>query len=200
MKQVQETRKQTMEEYKDDENDDILSLSDLQMDEHGSEEVNTTFYQDFFGEEWSRNNKSSPVKQPVCDDNVKKQARKRKETNPMFRSKSGSFRYMRFKIDSGRSSWRSSSVSVMASKSMSRWQVFMSGFGSGKFPTKMDWLDIKTRQLRSRSTTKESQNVDHVGGEDSGGRRVIDRKKVWWRLVDVLGCGGGYERNTMVVV
>ncbi|KAI3799743.1 hypothetical protein L1987_35044 [Smallanthus sonchifolius] len=199
MKQVQETWKQTMEEYKDDEKDDILSLSDLQMDDHGPEEVNTTFYQDFFGEEWSRkiSNKNSPVKQPVCDD---KTAGKREETNPMFRSKSGSFRYMRFKIDSGRGSWRSRSVSVMASKSKSRWQVFMSGFGSGKFPTKMDWLDIKTRQLRSRSATKESQNVDHVGGEDSGGRRVSDRKKVWWRLVDVLGCGGGYERNTMVVV
>ncbi|KAJ0470527.1 hypothetical protein HanRHA438_Chr14g0674481 [Helianthus annuus] len=187
-----------MEKYNDEEHD-TLSLSDLHVDEDtiGSEEVTTTFYQDFFGvssEEWTHevSNKNSHVKQPICDDTDKSP-----ETYPVFRSNSGSFRYMRFKIGSRTGSWRSRSLSVMASRSKSRWQVFMSGFGSGKFPTKMDLIDIKTRQLRSKSTAKVSQHVDHVGTDDSGGRRV--RKTVWWRLVDVLGCGGGYEKNNMVV-
>ncbi|KAL8193211.1 hypothetical protein R6Q57_027115 [Mikania cordata] len=183
-----------MEEYKDHEDADTLSLTDLQMDEDTtgrSEEVKSTFYQDFFGFSIpNQNSVDSPgVRQPIHDDNVNRNpaAAKMEETNPMFRSNSGSFRYMRFKIGSSADPWRSRSLSVMASKSKSRWQVFMSGFGSGRFPTKMDLIDIKTRQLRSQSMTKVPQDVvDHGDGDGP----KICRKKIWWRLVDVLRCGG----------
>ncbi|KAK1409551.1 hypothetical protein QVD17_36077 [Tagetes erecta] len=175
-----------MDTSKDKEdNNTTLSFPNLQTDI----EMHTTFYKDFFGED---------KQQPLCDDDDNM-----KETNPMFRSNSGSFRYMRFKVagSSRRGSWRSSSLSVMASKSKSRWQVFMFGFGSGKFPTKMDLVDIKTRQLR----TKEVQNVDNINNNgvcrDINDGRMMSGKKVWWRLVDVLGCGGGYDqRNNMVLV
>lgn len=172
--------------------DNTLCFPNLQTDKNkniGSEEImNTTFFQDFFGEDMPKKHDQS-----LCDDDDKRE----EEPNPMFRSNSGSFRYMRFKLagSSRIGSWRSSSLSVMASKSKSRWQVFMSGFGSGKFPTKMDLVDIKTRQLQAQ----EVKNVDGVCREEGGGR-MMNGKKVWWRLVDVLGCGGGYERNNMVVV
>lgn len=174
--------KQQHKNHDDEEEHDTISLSDFHMDNDtktGSEEVinTSTFDQDFFGININSNEKME------------------EETNPAFRSNSGSFRYMRFKV--GSRSWRSSSLSVMASKSKSRWQVFMSGFGSGRFPAKMDMVDIKTRQLRTQSTAKVSGSDDRVCTEDRGGQRV--KKKVWWRLVDVLGCGGGSERNNMVV-
>ncbi|PWA95995.1 hypothetical protein CTI12_AA029590 [Artemisia annua] len=207
-----------VEEYKDDEADETLSLSDLQMDETDttrSEEVTTqtNFLQEFFGfdcEEWTPNTleNTSPRKlvsstQLVLDVNVTKPTTTKKvKTNPVFRSNSGSFKYMRFKMASSTSSGRSKSLSVMASKSKSRWQVFLSGFGSSKFPTKMDLDDIKSRQLRSESTTNTSQhvNVERVSKEEASGGRRTSGMKVWWRLVDVLGCGGGYEKDNKVAV
>ncbi|KAI3520100.1 hypothetical protein L1887_09324 [Cichorium endivia] len=178
-------------------------MSDLEMAEatYGPAKVNQDFYQDFFGfpsEEWVHNNyMNSPEKLvssrgPVPDDNDRKPETKVEESNPIFRSSSGSFKYMRFKIASRTGTWRSNSLSVMeksrmTSKSKSRWQVFMYGFGSGKFPAKMDLSDIKSRQLRQQSTTTVSRSVDHVVEEESSDQR--SRKKVWWRFVDVLGCG-----------
>ncbi|GKA62920.1 hypothetical protein Tco_0762439 [Tanacetum coccineum] len=206
-----------MEEYKNDEADETLSLSDLQMDDNDTtpcEEVpQTNFFQEFFGfdgDEWTPNTleNTSPRKlvsstQLVLDDNVTKPTTTKKEkTNPVFRSNSGSFKYMRFKMASSTGNGRSKSVSVMASKSKSRWQVFLSGFGSSKFPTKMDLDDIKSRQLRSESTTNTRKHVDIecVSKEEETGGRRTSGMKVWWRLVDVLGCGGGYEKDNKVAV
>ncbi|KAI3748642.1 hypothetical protein L6452_11881 [Arctium lappa] len=195
-----------MEEYKDDP-DETLSLSDLQMEEDttvSSEEVNQAFYQDFFGfsnEESGINtsNKKSPTKivssnPPVVVSDVDKVSKR--AVNPMFRSSSGSFRYMRLKIASTTGTWRSKSVSVMekskmVSKSKSKWEVLLPGLGSGKFPKKMDMSDIKSRQLRRQIST-----TDRISTVSSVDQYVRSWKKGWWRLVDVLGCGGGYVRDT----
>ncbi|CAH1438479.1 unnamed protein product [Lactuca virosa] len=67
-----------------------------------------------------------------------------------------------------------------------KWQVFAFGFGSSKFPKKMELSDIKSRQQTSTTIAD--------GGEDGSDRR----KKRWWRLIDVFRCGGGYDGDTVV--
>ncbi|KAI3721372.1 hypothetical protein L2E82_32382 [Cichorium intybus] len=201
---------------------DSHSLSDLQIhdDTTVSEELTQSFYLDFFGfssEEWSRTTsydtspenvnfggKLDSSKPSISNGEVSKPNTKVEETNPIFRSSSGSFRYMRRKTVSTPSTSRSMSVTVMerskvASKSKSRWQVFMFGFGSGKFPTKMDLSDLKSRQLRHESTTRmdfSDMTKSREPHDQSVGQR--SEKKAWWRLVDILGCGGGYERDAVV--
>ncbi|KAI3748640.1 hypothetical protein L6452_11879 [Arctium lappa] len=210
-----------MAAYMKETDNTVLSLSNLQIHHNttgSSELVNHTLYQDFFGfssEEWSPNTSydNSPEniifcgklissKRPISKDNMSKPTTMVEVTNsPLFRSTSGSFRYMPFKIASRPNTSRSKmSLTFMersrlmaSSKSKSRWQVFLFGFRSGKFPKKMDLSDIKIRQLRHQSTTTKvsSPSADlHVGWEESVGRRTD--KKGWWRVVDVLGCGGGY--------
>ncbi|KAJ9539944.1 hypothetical protein OSB04_026450 [Centaurea solstitialis] len=211
-----------MEEHKDDAADETLSLSDLQMEEPedttttASEVViNQSFYEEFFGFSINNSNTISPTvspKPPVIvknDNNVRK---KKAMANPMFRSTSASFKYMRLKITSTTTTWRSKSAPsveknrLAASKSKSKWQILLPGLGSGKFPKKMDLSDIKSRQLRGQISVTDCQkspaasSVDHggSGAENGGGER--SRKQGWWRFVDVLGCGGGYVRDTKVVV
>ncbi|CAH1438478.1 unnamed protein product [Lactuca virosa] len=198
--------------------DDALSQADLQIhhDTAFSEEISQSFIQEFFGfsnEEWSHTTsfdtspehdnfgrKLDSSKPPISDDDVNKPTAKVKETNPIFRSSSSSFKYMRRKTVSRPSTSRSMSVTVMersrmASKSNSRWQVFMFGLGSGKFPTKMDLSDIKSRQLRRRSTP-EMDLGDVIKSRQPHDQR--SGKKAWWRFVDILGCGGGFVRDVVV--
>ncbi|KAI3705190.1 hypothetical protein L1987_75424 [Smallanthus sonchifolius] len=73
----------------------------------------------------------------------------------------------------------------------SKWKVFMFGFGTGKFPAKMELSDIKKRQLRQQDADTDTLSD---GGEDESDRR----KKRWWMLIDVFRCGGGYEEEGAV--
>ncbi|KAI3793413.1 hypothetical protein L1987_36032 [Smallanthus sonchifolius] len=203
-----------MEDHMND-TEDTISLSDFQFEDDniGSEAVskgnqNSTFsfnqdFSGFFSEERSRDpfySTSSPKdiifcgkivssKQPVSRPDRKTETSS--ETAQLFRSNSDSFRLM--KSDSRRSTPRSKSLSSSSSSSSSscksKLRVFMFGFGSGKFPTTMDMSDIKSRQLRL--------SVDD-GKEESVGQR--SGNKSWWLLVDVLGCSGGYERDTMFMI
>ncbi|KAL4576422.1 hypothetical protein LXL04_012515 [Taraxacum kok-saghyz] len=196
--------------------DDTLSLQpDLQINDSTSfsEELNQSIIQDIFGfsvVEQSYDNSPETVnfrrnlnssRPQTSDDGVNKPTERVQETNPIFRSSSGSFKYMRRKTVSRRGTSRSMSVTVMersrlmASKSSSRWQVFMFGLGSGKFPTKMDLSDIKSRQLRRQSSPKvdlsDAIKKTQPHEQKSG-------KKAWWRFVDILGCGGGFVRDAVV--
>ncbi|KAI3520102.1 hypothetical protein L1887_09326 [Cichorium endivia] len=72
-------------------------------------------------------------------------------------------------------------TSKLACPSKSRWQVFM--FGSGRFPTKMELSDIRSRQLR-RSLSGEE--------EKTGGKRLSG-------LIRALGCGGGFSDDEMIM-
>ncbi|KAJ9539943.1 hypothetical protein OSB04_026449 [Centaurea solstitialis] len=191
--------------------DTMIHLKENQNSSSSSSTSSSSFDQDFLGffsEEWSRdnnnNNNTSPENIIFCGKLLSsKQSiatgdddRKIQPINPQFRSNSDSFRYMRFKT--GSSTPRSNSVpnrsstSSSSSPCKSRWKVFLFGFGSGKFQAKMDMSDIKIRQLR-----RQSDHRTVVDGEEMERR---SGKKGWWRLVDVLGCSGGYERDTMVVV
>ncbi|KAJ0558280.1 hypothetical protein HanIR_Chr07g0334531 [Helianthus annuus] len=82
--------------------------------------------------------------------------------------------------------------SRLESPTKSTCQVFMFGFGTGKFPTKMELSDIKQRQLRRQAT-----DTVPDGGEDESDRRR-GGKKGWWLLIDVFRCGGGYEEEVAV--
>ncbi|PWA59238.1 hypothetical protein CTI12_AA394970 [Artemisia annua] len=68
-----------------------------------------------------------------------------------------------------------------------KWQVFMFGFGTGKFPTKMKLSDIKSRQYRQQATSNMSDSDENESGRRRSG------KKRWWRMIDVFRCGGGYK-------
>ncbi|CAH1438480.1 unnamed protein product [Lactuca virosa] len=218
----------TMEDHSHDA-DETLSLSDLHIkdDAIDSEEVSkanhssssssssssTSFDQNFLGffsEEWSRDPSynASPENFIFCGKVVSsktsiagiRKTETKNQVSPLFRSSSDSFRFMPLKTASKPSTPRSKSFPNRLPKSSScksKWQVFMFGFGSGKFPTKMDMSDIKTRQFRRKSTVTVSQWVDD-GKDECVGRR--SGKKGWWRLVDVLGCSGGYDKDTMVVI
>ncbi|KAI3748641.1 hypothetical protein L6452_11880 [Arctium lappa] len=72
-------------------------------------------------------------------------------------------------------------TSKLACSSKSRWQVFM--FGSGRFPTKMELSDIKSRQLRQIPAT--------MSMEKGGGNRLT-------RLIRILGCGGGFNSDDTI--
>ncbi|KAI3748644.1 hypothetical protein L6452_11883 [Arctium lappa] len=181
--------------------DNTIYPTENQNSYSSSSSSSSSFDQDFLGffsEEWSRDNTSPEniifcgklvsSKQPIAE-------QRKNQPNPQFRSNSDSFRYMRFKTASSTpSTSRSkslSSVSFASSPCKSRWKVFLFGFGSGKHQTKMDMSDIKIRQLRRQS---DHTPVELVDKERRSG------EKGWWRLVDVLGCSGGYERDTMVVI
>ncbi|KAK1421248.1 hypothetical protein QVD17_23437 [Tagetes erecta] len=165
----------------------------------------------FFSEEWSHDPSynTSPENIIFCGriipskpsiSHVRKPADTSSQTSALFRSTSDSFRFMKTSA-SRQNTPRSNSLpnrllpsSLSSSSSKSKWQVFVFGFGSGKFPSTMDMSDIKSRQLRRHSTVK----VDDVSKEEGFGRK--SGKMGWWRLIDVLGCNGGYETNTMVVI
>ncbi|KAI3799745.1 hypothetical protein L1987_35046 [Smallanthus sonchifolius] len=203
----------TMEDHMND-SEDTISLSDLQFEDDniGSETVSKgnqsstfSFDQDFLGffsEEWSRYSTSSEdiifcgkivsSKQSVSRDRKPETS---SETTQLFRSNSDSFRIM--KTDSRQSTPRSKSLPnrlPSSSSCKSKWKVFMFGFGSGKFPTTMDMSDIKSRQLRRQSEVSVDDGKEVSVGWRSG------KKGRWWLLVDVLGCSGGYERDTLVVI
>ncbi|KAI3808991.1 hypothetical protein L1987_24955 [Smallanthus sonchifolius] len=80
------------------------------------------------------------------------------------------------------------------SPTKSKWHVFMFGFGTGKFPAKMELSDIKKRQLRQQDADTDTLSD---GGEDESDRRRSGRKR-WWLLIDVFRCGGGYEGEVAV--
>ncbi|KAD5961956.1 hypothetical protein R6Q59_036432 [Mikania micrantha] len=90
-------------------------------------------------------------------------------------------------------------LSRLDSPIKSNCEVFMFGFGTGKFPAKMELSDIKRRQLRHQTIDTASGGGEDVSG---GGEDEIDRrrsgKKRWWLLIDVFGCGGGYEEEAAV--
>ncbi|KAI3808993.1 hypothetical protein L1987_24957 [Smallanthus sonchifolius] len=199
--------------------EDTISLSGLEFEDDNicpeavfksnqsssSSSSSSSFEQDFLGffsEEWSRDPSynTSPENIIFCGKIVSSKSsvshvRKPEtssHTGTLFRSNSDSFRFM--KTAYTQSTPRSKSLpnrlpssSSSSSSCKSKWQVFMFGFGSGKFPSTMDMSDIKSRQLRR-----------HEGKDESVGRR--SGKKGWWRLVDVLGCNGGYDGETMVVI
>ncbi|KAK1421246.1 hypothetical protein QVD17_23435 [Tagetes erecta] len=73
--------------------------------------------------------------------------------------------------------------SRLESPAKSNFQVFMFGFGTGKFPTKMELSDIKKRQLRQPTMPD---------GDDEESDR---RKKRWWVLIDAFRCGGAYQEK-----
>ncbi|KAI3808992.1 hypothetical protein L1987_24956 [Smallanthus sonchifolius] len=56
--------------------------------------------------------------------------------------------------------------------------------------------NIKGRQFRHQRKATVSRWVDG-GKEESSGR--TSGNKGWWRLVDVLGCSGGYEIDNVGV-
>ncbi|KAJ0909190.1 hypothetical protein HanRHA438_Chr07g0318801 [Helianthus annuus] len=188
--------------------EDTISLSGLQLEEDNisssSSSSRSSFEQEFsgfFSEEWSHEHSytTSPENIIFCGKiisskpSVNSQVQKAR-TSALFRSSSDSFRFM--KTASWQSTPRSKSLPnrlPSSSSCKSKWQVFIFGFGSGKFPTTMDISDIKSRQIRRQSTV-----VVGDGKEESGGRR--SGKKSWWRLVEVLGCSGGYERDNMLVI
>ncbi|KAL4576421.1 hypothetical protein LXL04_012514 [Taraxacum kok-saghyz] len=71
-----------------------------------------------------------------------------------------------------------------------KWQIFTFGFGSSKFPTKMKMSDIKIRQLRQQTATTITEERDDESDLKSS------QKKRWWRLIDIVRCGGGYDGDT----
>ncbi|KAK1421247.1 hypothetical protein QVD17_23436 [Tagetes erecta] len=205
--------------------EDTISLSDLQLEDDNlvrleqvsksnqtssssssspsSSSSSSLFEQDFLGffsEEWSRDQSynTSPENIIFCGKLISTQVIRKPETSSetcaLFRSSSDSFRFM--KTASRQSTPRSKSLpNKLSCSSKSKWQVFMTfGFGSGKFPSTMDMSDIKSRQLRRHSTVK----IDDVSKEEDVGRK--SGKMGWWRLVDALGCNGGYERDNIMVV
>ncbi|KAI3808994.1 hypothetical protein L1987_24958 [Smallanthus sonchifolius] len=186
--------------------EDTISLSGLEFEDDNicpeavsksnqsssSSSSSSSFEQDFLGffsEEWSRDPSynTSPENIIFCGKIVSSKSsvshvRKPEtssHTGTLFRSNSDSFRFM--KTASWQSTPRSKSLPnrlpSSSSSCKSKFQVFMFGFGSGKFPSTMDMSDIKSRQLRHQST---------FVGRRSG-------KKGWWWLVDVLGCNRGYD-------
>ncbi|KAJ9539947.1 hypothetical protein OSB04_026453 [Centaurea solstitialis] len=76
-------------------------------------------------------------------------------------------------------------TSKLACSSKSRWQVFLFGSGSGRFPRNMELSDIKSRQLRQIPST--------LPTEKGGGKRLT------W-LIRVLGCGGGFNFDDAIKV
>lgn len=70
----------------------------------------------------------------------------------------------------------SAQVSRLESPTKPKWQVFMFGFGTGKFPTKMDLNDIKSRQLRRQQTIN---TMPDGGGEDESDSRRSGKNQ-WW--------------------
>ncbi|KAI3748643.1 hypothetical protein L6452_11882 [Arctium lappa] len=203
-----------MQDYIDD-SEDTLSLCDLLIEDleedqlsskpnSSSSSSSSSSEQDFLGfftEEWVRNTNSYEniifcgkiVSSTRLIAGDKNQETKISQIHPPFRSNSDSFRYMRLKTASKPSTSRSKSLPNRSASSpicKSRWLVFMFGSGSSKFPTMIDVSDIKSRQVR-RQNTMGTPSV-------SGGGRTIGSKG-WWRFVDVLGCGGGYDRDTVRV-
>ncbi|KAJ9539945.1 hypothetical protein OSB04_026451 [Centaurea solstitialis] len=207
-----------MQDYMDDLEEDTLSLCDLLIEEdiHLSSKTNSSSSssssseQDFLGfftEEWVRSSSENIVfcgkivsSTPVLLADKKQETKTQLNTHP-FRSNSDSFRYMRLKTAAKPTTSRSKSLpsSSVSSSSIckSRFLVFMFGSGSSKFPTKIDVSEIKSRQLR-RQSTMASPSVNGGGKKESGGRK--NGNKGWWRVVDVLGCGGGYKRDTIGVL
>ncbi|GJU27342.1 hypothetical protein Tco_1165963 [Tanacetum coccineum] len=189
-----------------DDTEETLSLSNFHTEDenHSSFSSSSSSAHDFLGffsEEWSRDNsyvnipqnivfcgKVISFGQPIGKPGTKKQ------TSPLFRSSSDSFRYMGLKTTSRPSTLRSKSLpkgSVASFPCKSRFMMFMFGSRSSKFPTKVDMSDIKSRKLRQQGTT--------IGDNEANGGRKSGNKG-WWRVVDVLGCGGGYERDTVGVI
>ncbi|KAI3799744.1 hypothetical protein L1987_35045 [Smallanthus sonchifolius] len=213
----------TMHEYIDDA-EDTLSLSNFLMEDdaidseqlskpnHSSGSTSSSSslseqdFLGFFSEEWSKNasyiNSSENIvfcgkvvssKRPIAGD---RKLETKGQTHPLFRSNSDSFRFIRLKTASRRIASRSKSMPNRSASfpCKSRLMVFMFGSGSSKFPTKVDMSDIKSRQLRQQNTSTVSGWVDGGKEESDGG---TSGKKGWWRLVDALGCSGGYERDTV---
>lgn len=184
----------TMHEYVDLDTEDTLSLSSflIQDDEADSKPLSkpndgsmstssssssSLSEQDFLGffinEDWSKNYSSENI--VFCGKVVSKN-----QTSNFFRSSSDSFRLIRLKSGSKQIASRSKSMpnkSLSSFPSKSRLMVFMFGSGSSKFPTKVDMSEIKNRQLRKQNST------------------VAGGKRGWWRVVDVLGCSGGYDKD-----
>ncbi|KAI3793414.1 hypothetical protein L1987_36033 [Smallanthus sonchifolius] len=211
----------TMQEYIDDA-EDTLSLSNFLMEDdaidseqlakpnHSSGSTSSSSSlseQDFLGfftQEWSKNASSENIifcgkvvssKRLINAGDKKPEAKS--QTHPLFRSNSDSFRFIRLKTGSRRIASRSKSMPNRSATSFpckSRLMVFLFGSGSSKFPTKVDMSDIKSRQLRQQNTSMVSAEWVDGGKEESDGG--ISGKKGWWRLVDALGCSGGYERDT----
>lgn len=199
-----------------------LHIEDDNIDSHEVSKANKTssssssssssspssFDQDFLGffsDEWSRDTSytTSPENIIFCGKVLSLKthvSRDRKletisQTSSLFRSSSDSFRFIGPKNGSRPSTPRSKSLPNRLPSSIykSKWQVFMFGFGSGKFPTTIDVNDIKSRQLRRQSMVSVSQWIDD-GKDEIVGRR--SGKKGWWRLVDALGCSGGYVKDS----
>ncbi|KAL8247618.1 hypothetical protein R6Q59_008834 [Mikania micrantha] len=106
-----------------------------------------------------------------------------------FRSNSDSLSFIRLKTASCPIASRSHSMPNRSSLFKSRLMVFMFGPGSSKFSAKLDMNDIKSRQLRQQMNMQAGW-VD--GGKEESDHGRTSGKKGWWRLVDVLGCSGGY--------
>ncbi|PWA59237.1 hypothetical protein CTI12_AA394960 [Artemisia annua] len=190
-----------------DDIEETLSLSNFHMEDenHSSFSSSSSSDQDFLGffsEEWSRDTSLVNIPENIVfcgkvvsfGQPIRKPGTKR-QTNPLFRSNSDSFRYMGLKTTPRPSTLRSKSLPKDSTKSFpckSRFMVFMFGSRSSKFPTKVDMSDIKSRKLRQQRATADRDN------EANGGRK--SGNKGWWRVVDVLGCGGGYERDTVGVI
>ncbi|CAK9136162.1 unnamed protein product [Ilex paraguariensis] len=82
-------------------------------------------------------------------------------------------------------------VAVRTSSAKSKWYFFM--FGLSRFPTEMELKDMRTRQMRRKSTSFRPND---------GGEKVASvegsRMKGWWGLIRALGCGGCHHANAVV--
>ncbi|MFS7900074.1 hypothetical protein Hanom_Chr14g01322261 [Helianthus anomalus] len=187
--------------------DDTIDSEQLSKPNHSSMSSSSSSslsehdFSGFLTEEWSKNTsyinsyenivfcgKVVSSKPPIARD---RNPETKSQTNTLFRSSSDSFRFIRLRTASRTVTSRSKSMpnGLSSFPLKSRLMVFMFGSGSSKFPTKVDMSDIKSRQLRQQSTSTVSGRID--GGTSGKTNR-------WWRVVDVLGCNGGYERDTTV--
>lgn len=199
-----------MQSYIDD-TEETLSLSNFHLDDDtidssssSSSSLSDQDFVGFFSEEWSGNTSYSNLPENIvfCGKVVSSgQPISRERTKSLFRSNSDSFRFMSLKSASKKITSRSKSMPNGSSKSSpckSRFMVFLFGSGSSKFQTKVDMSDIKSRQLRQQSSKRVPGWIGGGDKEESGVRRSGNNG--WWRFVDVLGCGSGYERDTVRVM
>ncbi|KAL4556802.1 hypothetical protein LXL04_034964 [Taraxacum kok-saghyz] len=78
-------------------------------------------------------------------------------------------------------------VSILSSKTKSRWYLFMFGFGSRRFPTEMHIRDLRKRQIYFLSKSNNNFNFDKYDPNAMGKSS---------RLIKFLGCCGGTNNTT----
>ncbi|KAI3799746.1 hypothetical protein L1987_35047 [Smallanthus sonchifolius] len=120
-----------------------------------------------------------PYKEPTISQNSLKL-----ESKKLQKSHKHRWRLVRFLKRSSRSESKvdqTKRVSILASETKPRWYLFMFGFGSSSFTAQLQVRDLKKRQT---SMGTKDRSDSKIGGGKGGGTG-------YWRLVKLLGCGGG---------